>query len=78
MWIFRHVRLRFCFADLGIGLGHYPWREGWIACRPREPRQLFGREQRWHQPVHWLVGFFGKFKALPWRLFASRIAKLLN
>lgn len=41
------------------GLGHYQRREGRLPRWPREPCQLLGRQQRRHQPVHGLLGFFG-------------------
>lgn len=52
-----------CVAQLltgSTGLGYHSRRKGWLAGWPREPGQLSWREQRWHQPVHWILGFPGK------------------
>lgn len=42
------------------GLGCYSRRESRVPRRPREPRQLLGRQQRWHKFVHRLLGLIGK------------------
>lgn len=44
-----------------LGLGRYPRREGRLPRGPRQPRQLLGRQQRRHQPVHRFMGLSGMF-----------------
>ena len=42
-------------------MGCSAWRQGWLAQRPREPRELLGCQQRRYQSVHWILGFSRKF-----------------
>lgn len=48
-----------------IGLGHHQRRKGRLPGWPRKPRQLLGRQQRWHQLVHGLLGLLGLSPSSP-------------
>lgn len=54
-----HLQVEY-LLNMSTGVGCHSRREGWLAGWSREPCQLFGREQRRHQLVHWLLGFIGE------------------
>lgn len=45
----------------GVGMGRPPRRASGHSRGPRQPRELSGREQRCHLPLHGLLGFDGEF-----------------
>lgn len=47
-----------------LGLGCSPWRQDRLTERPRQPGELFGCQQRRHQPVHWVMGFSCQFLSI--------------
>lgn len=49
------------YANIFVsGLGCYPWWEGRLIGWSRQSCQLFGRQQRWHEFMHWIMGLSGK------------------